>query len=265
MSQSTLLAYVLQLADNALVLGQRNAEWCSNGPTLEEDIAQANTSLDLIGQARLLYQRAAAIEGGSANEDDYAYFREASAFRNLTLLELPHFDSLEGLLAVTAHHERDFATTTVRNFLYSAYMLLVWHELQRSRDAGLAAIAAKSVKELRYHLRTSRDWLLRLGDGTAESHRRAQSALEHLWPYSLEFWTLSDIERAVEPGVGVDSSHIRAAWDVVVNEALREATLTRPSDSGHVPRGKAGVASVHLSPLLAEMQSLARAHPQGVW
>jgi ring-1,2-phenylacetyl-CoA epoxidase subunit PaaC len=261
---SATVSYCLQLADNALILGQRNAEWCSNGPTLEEDIAQANLSLDLIGQARLLYQYAAKLEG--SNEDHYAYFREASEFRNLTLLELPHFETHTGLLAATAKHERDYATTICRNFLYSAYALLQWHELQRSADAEIAAIAAKSLKEVRYHLRVSRDWLVRLGDGTAESRARMQAGLNALWPYTQELFAQSPIEAAaLEAGVGIDPRNLRDAWNQIVSDALSEATLKRPADGGYIPQGKRGLHSVHLSYLLAEMQSLARAHPQAVW
>ena len=179
-AQRSTLDYVLHLADSALVLGQRNAEWCGHGPVLEEDLALANISLDLIGQARLLYQHAASLIGAGATEDTLAFFRDADQFRNYTLLELPH----HGPLAGTAATERDYATTIVRNFLYSALMLLLWEALQRSKDNQLAAIAGKSVKETRYHFRHARDWLVRLGDGTAESHARTQAALEHLMPYT---------------------------------------------------------------------------------
>ena len=159
------VAYLLQLADSALVLGQRNAEWCGHGPALEEDIALANNSLDLIGQARMLYSLAAPMVDASANEDSLAYWRGPEAFRNYTLLELPHSPPLAG----TAASDRDYATTIVRNFLYSALMVMVWESLQQSRDSQLAAIAAKSLKEVRYHLRHARDWLIRMGDGTEES------------------------------------------------------------------------------------------------
>ena len=168
--------YLLHLADNALVLGQRNAEWCGHGPVLEEDIALANVSLDLIGQARLLYQRAATLKGGDCTEDKLAYFRDTHEFRNYTLLELPHHGPLSGY----AKSGLDYATTIVRNFLYSALMALLWEALEKSADADLAAIAAKSLKEVRYHLRHSRDWLVRLGDGTAESHARTPVSYTHL-------------------------------------------------------------------------------------
>jgi ring-1,2-phenylacetyl-CoA epoxidase subunit PaaC len=240
---------ILHLADNALVLGQRNAEWCGHGPILEEDIAMANISLDLIGQARLLYQHAASLLGDGMTEDRLAYFRDAHEFRNFTMLELPH----HGPLAGTAASDRDYATTIARNFLYSAYMLLVWDELQQSSDAQLAAIAAKSLKETRYHLRHSRDWLIRLGDGTDESHQRMQAALDHLMPYTQEFWPEAN------------ASDLREAWDREVDEALAEATLRRPTAEGYLPRGKQGIHSEHLGYLLAEMQSLARQHPGATW
>ena len=255
-------AYLLQLADNALVLGQRNAEWCAHGPVLEEDIALANISLDLIGQARLLYQHAASVQGQGASEDSLAYFRDSRDFRNLTLLELPH----HGPLAGTAASDRDYATTIVRNFLYSAFALRLWDALQASSDPQLAAIAAKSVKEVRYHLRHARDWLVRLGDGTDESHARTQAALDHLMPYTEEFWSLSPQEAAAAAdGSGADPRLLRADWDREVDAALAEATLHRPAAKGFLPRGKEGLHSEHLGYLLAEMQSLARQHPGATW
>ena len=256
------LDYLLHLADNALVLGQRNAEWCGHGPVLEEDIAMANISLDLIGQARLLYQHAAALKGGGATEDQLAYFRDAMQFRNYTLLELPH----HGPLAGTAAADRDYATTIARNFLYSTLMLLVWDALQQSKDAQLAAIAAKSLKETRYHVRHARDWLVRLGDGTDVSHRRLQAAIEHLMPYTQEFWTATPAEtQAASGGTGVDAPSLRSAWDAMVDEAFAAASLQRPAAGGYVPRGKEGLHSEHLGYVLAEMQGLARQHPGATW
>ena len=255
--------YLLHLADNAVVLGQRNAEWCGHGPALEEDIALANVSLDLIGQARLLYQQAARQLGGDATEDRLAYFRDAPEFRNYTLLELPHHGPLVGY----AQSGLDYGTTIVRNFLYSALMVLVWEALQDSSDAELAAIATKSLKEVRYHLRHSRDWLVRLGDGTDESHARVQAALDHLLPYTAEFWDPSRWEsEAVAAGVAVDLAGLKPQWDALVDDALAEATLTRPSlQDGYLSQGKNGLHSEHLSYLLGEMQGLARAHPQAQW
>ncbi len=254
--------YLLHLADNALVLGQRNAEWCGHGPALEEDIAMANISLDLIGQARLLYQHAAALMGNGTTEDRIAYFRQARDYRNCTLLELPH----HGPLAGPAAAGRDYATTIVRNFLYGSFALLLWTELQQSADAQLAAIAGRTLKETRYHLRHARDWLVRLGDGTAESHARAQAALDHLMPYTQEFWADWPAQaQAVASGIGPEPRRFQSSWDDAVDTALCEATLRRPAAGGFVPRGKQGLHSEHLGYLLAEMQSLARAHPDAQW
>ena len=274
--------YVLHLADNALVLGQRNAEWCGHGPILEEDLALANNSLDLIGQARMLYQHASdlinadgalaqrfahlqgARQDGRITEDTLAYFRDTAEFRNHTLMELPHHGALVGY----AIAERDYATTIARNFLVSALMVLVWDALQASKDAQLAAIAAKSLKEVRYHLQHAGDWLVRFGDGTEESHRRAQAAVDHLLPYCEAFWHPSPAETAAaSDDTGVDVLTLREHWNALVNQALAEATLTRSDQphQGYVAQGHVGVHSEHLGFLLAEMQSLARAHPQGAW
>jgi ring-1,2-phenylacetyl-CoA epoxidase subunit PaaC len=254
--------YLLHLADSALILGQRNAEWCGHGPILEEDIAMANIGLDLIGQARLLYQHVAALKGDGCTEDKLAYFRNPEEFRNYVLLELPHNTAF----APTAAVERDYAVTIARNFLYSTLMLLVWNGLQSSKDTQLAAIAAKSVKEVRYHLRHSTDWMLRLGDGTADSHTRMQAAVDHLMPYTQEFWSQSGMQAdAIKAGVAVDMQTLKDRWQASVDAVLAEATLKTPSAVGHLTRGKDGVHSEHLSYLLAEMQSLARAHPEAVW
>ncbi len=254
--------YLLHLADNALVLGQRNAEWCGHGPVLEEDIAMANISLDLIGQSRMLYQHAASLQGEGMTEDKLAYFRDCAQYRNYTLVELPH----HGPLAGTAASDRDYATTIVRNFLYSTLMVLVWEALQQSSDAQLAAIAGKAVKETRYHLRHSLDWLVKFGDGTDESHARAQAALDHLFPYTQEFWTTSAVEvQVASDGTGASVQSLRARWDGCVDAALAKATLKRPVAGGHVTHGKEGLHSEHLSYLLGEMQSLARQHPEAVW
>ena len=254
--------YLLHLADNAVVLGQRNAEWCGHGPILEEELALANMSLDLIGQARLLYQQVAARQGGGATEDSLAYFRDVPEFRNYTLLELPHRGPLVGY----AKSDMDYATTIVRNFLHSAYMVPLWQQLQACGDAALAAIAAKSQKEARYHLRHARDWLVRLGDGTDESHARMQATIEHLMPYTQEYWTMTALEQeARQAGIQVDWTELAADWNALVDDALHEATLQRPSATGYLTEGKTGVHSEHLGFLLAEMQSLARAHPGATW
>jgi ring-1,2-phenylacetyl-CoA epoxidase subunit PaaC len=262
--------YLLHLADNAVVLGQRNAEWCGHGPILEEDLALANMSLDLIGQARLLYQLAAErmgdFNGEPATEDRLAYFRDVPDFRNYTLLELPHHSALVGY----AKTDLDYATTIVRNFLFSALMVPLWHQLQQpahNPDAALGAIAAKSFKEASYHLRHARDWLVKLGDGTADSHARTQAALDHLLPYTLEFWTQTALETdAAQAGIAIDWTLLAEGWHTLVNDALSEATLSKPDISrAYVHRGKLCQHSEHLGYVLAEMQSLARAHPGAPW
>jgi ring-1,2-phenylacetyl-CoA epoxidase subunit PaaC len=253
--------YLLHLADNALVLGQRNAEWSGHGPVLEEDIALSNNSLDLIGQARLLYQEAAAQMGNGATEDTLAFFRDVPDFKNYTLLELPNHPPLAG----TSASDRDFATTLVRNFLYSALMVLVWDKLQHAPHAQLAAIAAKSLKEVRYHLRHSRDWLLRMGDGTTESHGRAQAAINHLMPYTQEFWSSTEYESEASKATGLDMVSLQSDWNQIVDQALTEATLKRPAPGGFVSTGKFSIHSEHLGFMLAEMQSLPRAHPNATW
>jgi ring-1,2-phenylacetyl-CoA epoxidase subunit PaaC len=195
-------------------------------------------------------------------EDTLAYFRDAHEFRNHTLVELPH----HGPLAGTAAADRDYATTITRNFLFGAFMLLLWDALQSSADAQLAAIAAKSLKETRYHVRHARDWLVRLGDGTEESHRRMQAAVDHLMPYTQEFWTRGAAEaEAMANGTGADTAAFRETWDAMVDAALHDATLARPKPGGHVTRGKDGLHSEHLSYVLSEMQSLARQHPGATW
>ena len=259
---NALVDYLLHLGDNALVLGQRNSQWCGVGPVLEEDLALSNQTLDLIGQARLLYQEAARLQGGDATEDTLAYFRDAPDFRNYVLLELPASLPRVGY----AQGDMDWGVTLARNFLYSALMVPLWEALQASAHAPLAAIAAKSLKEARYHLRHASEWVVRLGDGTDVSHARMQAAFDHLMPYTQEFWTDSDLEQAaVEAGVGVHPTQVRDVWRATVEATLQEATLRVPSDVGYVPQGKQGLHSEHLSYLLGEMQCVARAHPGAVW
>ncbi|MDP9155094.1 MAG: phenylacetate-CoA oxygenase subunit PaaC [Pseudomonadota bacterium] len=260
------LSYVLRLADNALILGQRNGEWCGHGPVLEEDIALANISLDLIGQARLLYSHAAALEtelhGTQKTEDDYAYFRNERDFRNFTLSELPHAGPLSG----TTRADRDYAVTVVRNFLYSTLMSHLWTALTRSSDAQLAAIASKSIKETRYHLNHASDWLLRFGDGTEQSRRRAQAAVDYLMPYTREFFSVDEVEtRIADAGIGPLTADLETAWREDVDATLAEATLQKPADVQHVTTGKLGEHSEHMGYLLAELQSIARQHPGATW
>lgn len=265
-ARTAALRYLLRLADNALILGQRNAEWCGHGPVLEEDIALANISLDLIGQARLLYDRAGELEGELTglprHEDDYAYWRTEREFRNWTLVELPH----RGPLAGNAVAERDYAVTIMRNFLYSALMVELWQALLASRDEQVAAIAAKSVKEARYHLHHAAGWVVRLGDGTEVSHARMQRAVEHLLPYMNECFAEDAVEtEAAAQGIGIVTATLRPAWDATVAETLQAATLTLPPATSFVSTGKHGMHSEHMSYLLGELQGLARAHPGAQW
>ncbi len=260
------LTYVLRLADSALILGQRNAEWCGHGPILEEDIALTNMSLDLIGQARLLYTHAAVLEqaltGVEKTEDDYAYFRSEHEFTNYTLVELPHWGPLSG----TAHATNDYAITIVRNFLYSLFMLHLWEALKASSDEQLAAIAAKSFKETRYHAQYAREWLIRLGDGTDESHCRTQAALNYLMPYTSEFFSTDAIENAIAvTGIGVLPVSFEAAWRTDVAATSQEAMLAPPAAAQYITAGKHGDHSEHMGFLLAEMQSLARQHAGALW
>ncbi|MCL4747004.1 MAG: phenylacetate-CoA oxygenase subunit PaaC [Burkholderiaceae bacterium] len=250
------LEYLTRLGDTALVLGQRLSEWCGHGPALEEELALTNVSLDLIGQARLVLSHAAALEGAGRDEDSLAYFRDESQFRNWTLAELPN--------GATARD--DYASTIVRNFLICALQVPLWEALAGSRDETLAQIAAKSVKESRAHLRHSRAWLVRFGDGTDESHARAQAALDRLWPYTNEFWDADAVEReAAALGVGVVVAELEPSWTATVDAALSEATLRRPARSGFLSSGKRGAHSEYLGYLLAEMQVIARQHPGARW
>lgn len=243
--------YVLRIADSSLILGQRLSEWCGHGPVIEEDIALTNVALDLIGQARLLLTHAGRLEGAGRDEDALAFLRVESEFRNVSLVELPN---------------EDFARTTLRNFLFAAFQSLLWERLAQSRDAELAAIAAKSAKETRYHLQHAGEWTLRLGDGTAESHARMQRALDYLWPYTAELFTPTAEDEAVAAaGIGPAWPSLAAAWEERVVPLLQEATLTVPSRTPFVSHGKVGRHTEFLGRLLAEMQYLQRAYPGNRW
>ncbi|HEY7760066.1 MAG TPA: 1,2-phenylacetyl-CoA epoxidase subunit PaaC [Burkholderiales bacterium] len=243
--------YLLRLADNPLILGQRLSEWCGHAPVLEEDLALANTALDLIGQARLLLTHAGALEGNGRDEDQLAFLRSEREFRNCTLVELPN---------------GDFARTVLRNFLFSAHQVPLWEGLLGSRDAQLAAIAAKSLKEVRYHLRHAADWVLRLGAGTEESHRRMQAALDYLWPYTTELFAGDAVEEAAAAaGIGLAGSSLQPRWDAAVLPVLQEAALSPPARTPFLSQGKLGVHSEHMGHLLAEMQTMQRAYPGAQW
>jgi ring-1,2-phenylacetyl-CoA epoxidase subunit PaaC len=242
---------VLRIADTSLILGQRLAEWCGHGPVIEEDIALTNVALDLIGQARLLLTHAGTLEDRGRDEDQLAFLRTERQYRNLTIVELPN---------------GDFARTIVRNFLVAAWQRELWRKLATSRDAELAAIAAKSVKETRYHLQHASDWTVRLGDGTDESHARMQRALEILWPYTAEFFSATEEDEAADvAAIGPAWPTLEAGWDAAVRPVLEVATLTVPPRTPFLSHGKHGQHTEYMGHLLAEMQYVQRAVPGGTW
>lgn len=247
---SALFNYVIGLADDALVLGHRLSEWSGRAPMLEEDIALSNLALDLIGQARLFYQYAGEL-GDGRDEDQLAYFRDAQGFRNLLIVEQPN---------------GDFAATMMRHLFYAGFMHPYYFALATSRDAQLAGIAAKAVKEMAYHLRHASAWVIRLGDGTEESRHRSERALDDLWGYTGELFQMDADEAALAAsGIAVDRGALRETWTTTVNEVLRTATLTRPADRYMQTGGRAGRHGEQLGKMLAEMQVLARAHPGVTW
>lgn len=250
MSAST-VEYLLRLGDDRLVLGHRLSEWCGHAPILEEDIALANIALDLIGQATLLLGLAGRIEAQGRDADALAYLRDAIEYRNALLVELP---------------KGDFAVTIVRQLFYSVFAALQADALQRSTNPELAGIAAKALKETRYHVRHSADWVLKLGDGTDESHRRAQRAVDDLWRFTGELFLADHVDREVAAeGFGVDPSTLESAWQSQVLDVLGRATLTVP-DVPYMQRGgREGRHTEHLGHMLAEMQILARSHPGASW
>ena len=249
--QDKLIEYATRLGDDSLVLGHRLSEWCSNAPLLEEDLALANTALDYIGRARRFYGYAAEHSGGGKTEDDLAYLRDQREFANLLLLELPR---------------GDFARTMIRQLFVDVFNSLYLPALAESADPTLAAIAAKAIKETRYHLRRSHEWSLRLGLGTDESHARAQRAIEQLWGYTHELFDVDPLERELaEAGLGVDNRALKAEWDSQVGGILAQAGLEIPASDWVVKGGRAGYHTEYLGRMLSEMQSVHRAHPGAKW
>lgn len=251
MAEAPLFTYALRLADTALVLGHRLSEWVGHAPVLEEDLAFGNMGLDLIGQARALYTYAGAIEGAGRDEDALAYGRDATDYRNLLLVEQPN---------------GDFATSMARQLFFAAFAQPFHAALAGSRDATLAAIAAKAEKEMAYHLRHAAEWTIRLGDGTAESHARAQAAVELLWPFTGEMFQADAVDRAlIAAGIAVDPALLQPVWDRSVDAVLAEATLARPAASWMQSGGRSGRHTEYLGHLLAELQFLQRAYPGATW
>lgn len=246
-----LFDYTLRLADNALILGQRLGEWCGHGPILEQDIAMTNLALDLVGQARLLYQYAGTLEQKGRSEDDLAYLRDSWDFRNVLLVEQPN---------------TDFAYTVVRQFIFDSVDYCFYEALQHSNDATLAAIAEKSLKETRYHLRWSSEWVIRLGDGTETSRQKMQQAVDDLWPYSGELLTMNETDRIMlDFGIGVDLEAIAPAVKECQQSIMAEANLKIPSDVFMHQGGKNGLHTEHLGYILAELQFLQRTYPHATW
>ena len=243
---SSLIDYTLHLADNALIIAQRNAEWCGHGPILEQDIAITNISLDQLGQSRNFYQYAAKLIGNNATEDSLAYLRTEREFKNSLLAEQPN---------------GDWAQTVLRQFFFSAYQFLLYEKLQHSNDEQLAAIAAKALKEVTYHQRWSSEWVIRLGDGTEESRQRMLNAIDELWRYTGELF----VAAAYEAVSGFDIALLKEDWMKKVNAVFEEATLPIPEKVFIQTGGKTGTHTEHLGYILTELQYLQRTYPNAEW
>lgn len=243
--------FALALGDDSLTMGQRLSEWISNGPFLEEDIALANVALDFVGRARMFLNYAGELEGQGRDEDHLAFLRDTREFHNLLIFELPI---------------GDFGDTMARQYLVDAFEVPYFEALTDSKDETIAAIAARSVKECRYHLRRSREWVLRLGDGTDESHQRVQRAFDAVWPYVAELFEMPDYEtRLAEAGIAVERAELKSAWQRDVTATLSEATLKMP-DTDHVIRGgREGIHTEHLGHMLSDLQFMQRAYPGLEW
>lgn len=246
-----LFAYLLRLGDNALIFGQQLGAWVGKGPELEEEMAMANFALDYIGQARMFYGLAASVEGKNRSEDDLAFLRDGMDFHNVLLAEQPN---------------GDFAMTIARQFFFESFYQFQLKGLTESSEPRLAEIAVKAEKEIRYHLRHARQWLVRLGDGTDESHRRMQKAIDELWRFTGELFEVDSIDEWAEAtGLSPPPSEFHDAWSRVVSEALEEATLSKPDREWMASGGRQGKHTEHLGYLLAEMQFLQRAYPGATW
>jgi len=247
--------YIIRLADDRLILGHRLSEWCGHGPILEEDIALANISLDYIGHAASLYEYAAEIEGENRDRDEIVYFRDDIDFKNLKIVELP---------------KGDFGFTIARQFLFSSFSYFLYNELKNADDDQFKGIIDKHFKETKYHLRHSREWVLRLGDGTEESHRRIQDAFDEIWIHLDELFYMDEVdERMMDENLGADLEAFRQDWKNLVVEVLEEATLDVPDFDQYMhpmeQSGRKGIHTEHLGHLLAEMQHLRRSYPEADW
>lgn len=243
---NSLINYILHLADSNLILAQRNAAWCGHGPILEQDIAITNISLDLLGQSRNFYQYAATLIGGAATEDSLAYLRTEREFKNSLLVEQPN---------------GDWGQTILRQFFFSAYQYLLYEKLEKSKDAQVAAIATKALKEVTYHLRWSSEWVVRLGDGTEESHQRMLKAIDELWKYTGELFMPADYEMEA----GFDVTLLKDDWINKVTAVFEEATLPIPEKIFMQSGGKTGIHTEQLGYILTELQYLQRTYPGAEW
>ena len=251
MAKDLLYQYVLALGDDSLILGQRLSQWAYKGPFLEEDIALSNISLDMFGRANLFLEYAATLKGNDVTADDLAFKRNEREFSNHILCEQPN---------------GNFADTMVRQFFLDAFYKLFLQKLTKSKDEQLSAIAQKSIKETTYHLRHSSKWIIRLGDGTVESHAKVQSAIDNLWMFTNELFEMNEIDNEMlEQKIGVDCSKLKIEWDKIINEVLSEATLNRPEDANMPTGGRQGIHTEHLGHLLSDMQYLQRAYPDATW
>ena len=249
--KNPLFQYILGLADDALIIGQRLSEWAYRAPFLEEDIALSNISLDLFGRANLLLEYASEIKGGRTSADDLAFKRNEREFFNHLLCEQPN---------------GDFGKTIVRQFFFDSFYLLFLTRLAKSKDLQLSAISQKSLKEVTYHFRHSSQWVIRLGAGTKESHEKLQNAINELWIFTDEFFIMNDIDKMmVKQKIGVDRQALKVEWDKEINKVLKKATLKRPEKGHIISGGKEGIHSEYLGHLLSDMQYLQRAYPDAEW
>ncbi len=250
--QEALFEYLVRLADDRLILGHRLSEWCGHGPILEEDIALANIALDYIGHAENLYEYAVEIEGEGRHRDDLVYFRNDVEYKNLKITELP---------------TGDFGFTIARQFLFSAFSYFLYERLSKAEDEQFAGMSQKHLKEVKYHLRHSREWVLRLGDGTEESHERIQDAFDDIWTYTGELFYQDEIDALLQDEeLAADSSNFKSDWKELVVDTLEEATLDVPDfDQFMVDGSRDGLHTEHLGHLLAEMQHLRRSYPDADW
>jgi ring-1,2-phenylacetyl-CoA epoxidase subunit PaaC len=252
-SNKALIEYCLRIADNSSILAHRLSEWSGHGPILEEDIAMSNMALDLIGQARGFYAYAATLEGQGRTEDDLAFRRDTREFKSRNLVEQPD--------------HKDFGTAMMRTFLYSCISYLQFRGLINSKDETISGLSAKAIKEVTYHVRHCGDWIVRLGDGTEESHRRISESLDELWMYTNELFEQNEVDAILlKEGIGVDLNSLKQDWMNLVNEIFSQAKLSIPAEGGYQSSGGInGMHTEHLGYILAEMQFLPRAYPDAIW